>query len=182
MPFQWPKMHFQVETTITFSCQPWTQAAVVNGYWWVIFFLFELSFKDLLWHQYQLCLKGLCSLFFLITNAPPNFKVNVAVRMVFRYGTCQFPPERKTSAMQCTITAIRAVQYHKPETDGKNRLWTSCFSQAQFAQQSTSGPKGQYWRMAAGKHENSLTNTASHEKFPLKMYRKTLPEQERSDF
>lgn len=42
----------------------------------------------------------------------------------------------------CTITAIKAVQYRKPETDALNRLRTSRFGQTQFALPSASSPRG----------------------------------------
>lgn len=73
------------------------------------------------------------------------------------------PWSRKTSALQCPITVIKAVQYRKPETDGKNRLRMSCFSQTQFAQPSTLGPRGQYWGMEAGKLVSSLRKKTESE-------------------
>lgn len=75
------------------------------------------------------------------------------------------PWRRKTSASQCPITVIKAVQYRKPETDGKNRLRMSCFSQTQFAQPSTLGPRGHYWRMEAGKLVSSLRKKKTESEF-----------------
>lgn len=59
--------------------------------------------------------------------------------------------EKKPSKMLRTIAAIRAIQRCKPETDGLNRLRTSCLSQTQFARPSTFGPMGRGWRVGGRK-------------------------------